>query len=193
MKNTKTYKLPFIKPENMVYVRMGDMNEKHYSPEILDRYKGVKRTGACYNMSHFRTYDWECNEYKIELKSRNCEFGVYSTTMIGYNKLCEWGNDESDKRYFFLFAFLDGFYEWELTQDNYDEFGGFDAVRTADDFKAPDPTKDYSTFNPEKLHLYIPTKNLTKISDKGCLVPDELKDKSKYAYKKSTGCLIKFK
>lgn len=195
MKNTKTYnRRPVfnskIKPENELYVLMGDMNEKHYNQDILDRYNGVKRTGKTSNMSHFKTYDWDSDEYKVELKSRNNDYKVYETTMIGFNKVNEWGDDESNKRYYFLFAFLDGFYEWELTQDNYDAIGGFDAVRTAEDYKKPDPTKDYTTFNPDKLHLYIPITSLTKISGKGCLVPDGLKDKSKRA-KQEGVCWIK--
>jgi hypothetical protein len=176
-KYTKSTFCAGIKDANMIYVIMGDMNEKHYEPDILGKYSGIKRTGKYINKSHFKTYDWVSNEWKIELKTRNNDCAYYRTTIIGYNKVEEWVNDTSNKRYVFLFGFLDGLYEWELTQENFDEIGNFDAVRPAN--MEYIPNVDYSTFNPNKLHLYIPVNKLTKINDKGCLIPEELKFKSR--------------
>ena len=118
-----------IKPSNYPYVYMGELNEKHYNNDILERFKGVKKTGSKSNFFHWKVYDWVNDNYYVELKSRNNDFNTYPTTMIGFNKVEEWGKDTSNKRYFFLFAFLDGFYEWELTQENYDDIGGYDAVK----------------------------------------------------------------
>ena len=174
-----------IKPSNYPYVYMGEINEDHYSQEILDRYKDVKKSGSKKTRLHYRTYDWASNKYYIELKSRNNGFDVYSTTMIGYNKVEEWKRD-TGKKYFFLFGFLDGFYEWELNATNFNEIGGMNAVKTST-FQPKEEL--YSTFNTQKRHLYIPIRKLIKISDKGCLVPDELVFKSRYT---SSGvCLIK--
>lgn len=160
---------------NESYITMGEMNEKRYHEFILKRFEGVKSTRYT---DRFNTYDWESNEYKVELKSRNNSYSYYSTTMIGYNKVHEGLRDRSGKRYFFLFAFLDGLYEWELTQTNFDAIGGMDAVKTAYDTKHG-TNKTNSTFNRSKRHLYIPITTLKNISSVGCVVPDELKSKSK--------------
>lgn len=171
--------LPTIKPKNYPYVYMGEINEAHYEPDIVERYNGVRKTGSKKTYLHYRTYDWTNPNYYVELKSRNNDYVVYKTTMIGYNKVQDWERDTTGRRYFFLFGFLDGLYEWELTKANYDAIGGKNAVSLAP--LAYQASEDYTTFNKEKLHLYIPITKLTKISDKGCLVPDELVYKSKHS------------
>jgi hypothetical protein len=103
---------------------MGELNEVHYEPDILERYSGVMKTGSKKSFLHYRTYDWTNENYYVELKSRNNDYRIYPTTMIGYNKVQEWERDKTDRRYFFLFGFLDGFYEWELTQASFDAIGG---------------------------------------------------------------------
>jgi hypothetical protein len=177
----KTYPTPppsyfhrLVKPANRPYVFMGDLNEKLYEPNIVERYGDVKRNNTTMK-SIMKAYDWENGKTKVELKSRNNDHHYYHTTMIGYNKVEEWGDDETDRRYYFLFGFLDGLYEWELTQDSYDAIGGYDAVREGIDYG----DEDYTPFKPKKLHLYIPIDKLVKISDVGCIVPDDLVCKSK--------------
>jgi hypothetical protein len=168
-----------VKPANRPYVYMGDLNEKHYEPDIFELYGDVKRTGKKELRTHFKIYDWVNQDYKIELKSRNNEYAVFPDTMIGWNKVEEWGKDETDKRYYFLFGFLDGLYEWELTQASYDALPD-GCVRKV---KVATPTTEYTTFNEEKEHLYIPIENLKKINDKGCIVPDDLLSKSRRVVK----------
>jgi hypothetical protein len=162
-----------VKPSNRPYVYMGDLNEDLYEPLIFEKYGDVKRT--C-KKTHFIIYDWDSNKTKVELKTRNNNHNTYPTTMIGFNKVMNWGKDETDKKYFFLFGFLDGLYEWELTQENYDAIGGEDAVRWDDDFEYG---ASFTTFNNKKKHLYIPVDKLIKISDIGCIIPDDLKHKTK--------------
>jgi hypothetical protein len=186
--------LPTIKPSNYPYVYMGEINEAYYEPEVFDRFIGVVKTGSKKTFLHYRTYDWTNENYYVELKSRNNDYVVYKTTMIGYNKVQEWERDTTDRRYFFLFGFLDGLYEWELTQESYDAIGGKKSVRVGgNQGSLPNPplkegvvgetlvSLPYTTFNEEKLHLYIPIEKLTKICDKGCLVPDVLIEKSKHS------------
>lgn len=177
----KTYPTPpasyfhrMVKPANRPYVFMGDLNEELYEPTITEKYGDVVRCNTTMK-SIMKVYDWENNKTKVELKSRNNDHHYYNTTMIGFNKVEAWGDDETDKRYFFLFGFLDGLYEWELTQENYDAIGGEDAVREGYD----SGDGDYTPFNKKKLHLYIPIDKLVKISDVGCIVPDDLVSKSK--------------
>jgi len=163
-----------VKPSNRPYVFMGDLNEEQYQPIIFEKYgNNLKR--SC-KKTYFVIYDWDSENTKVELKSRTNCVNTYSTTMIGFNKVVNWGKDETDKRYFFLFGFIDGLYEWELTQENYDAIGGEDAVVEKDDFEYGE---NYTTFNKKKKQLYIPVNKLTKISDIGCIVPDALKHKIK--------------
>jgi len=178
---SKTYPTPpasyfhrMVKPANRPYVFMGDLNETLYEPTITEKYGDVVRCNTTMK-SIMKVYDWENDKTKVELKSRNNDHHYYNTTMIGFNKVEAWGNDETDKRYYFLFGFLDGLYEWELTQESYDAIGGVDAVREAIDYT----DTEYTPFNPKKKHLYIPIDKLVKISDVGCIVPDDLVDKSK--------------
>jgi len=177
--------LSTIKSSNYPYVYMGELNEKHYNNDILERYNGVKKTGSKSTLLHYKIYDWVNKDYYIELKSRNNDYSVYNTTIIGYNKLEEWKKDNTDRKYFFLFAFLDGLYEWELTKENYEKIGGDNAVKKTS-FKK---TNSYSTFNENKDLLYIPISQLTKINDKGCLVPDDLLCNSNRSI--TSRCLIK--
>jgi len=165
-----------IKPQYYPYVFMGELNEKIYDNDIKERFSGVNKSGSKTSLLHYKTYDWVSKDYYVELKSRNNNYCVYPTTMIGFNKVQEWGNDETCRRYFFLFAFLDGFYEWELTQNNYDEIGGYDAVKGGDFNKG----SSFTTFNNKKKHLYIPINKLKKINDRGCLIPDDLVCNSKF-------------
>jgi hypothetical protein len=163
-----------VKPANRPYVFMGDLNEELYEPTITEKYGDVIRCNTTMK-SIMKVYDWENDKTKVELKSRNNDHHYYKTTIIGFNKVEAWGNDKTDKRYYFLFGFLDGLYEWELTQENYDAIGGEDAVKEAIDYT----DTEYTPFNPKKKHLYIPIDKLVKISDVGCIVPDDLVSKSK--------------
>jgi hypothetical protein len=163
---------------NKDYIMMGRINEKHYEPEIIERFgEGLIRSGEnlANNRIEFNAYDWINNKLRIELKTRNHTCGTYKDTMISYNKVVKWEKDKI-KQYFFVFGFIDGLYEWELNQKNYDEIGGYDAVRPA--FEKYKKGADYSTFDPKRLNLYIPINKLTKISDKPCLIPDGLREKS---------------
>ena len=163
-----------VKPANRPYVFMGDLNEKLYEPDIVKRFGDVKRNNTTMK-NIMKVYDWENKLKRIELKSRNNDHHYYETTMIGFNKVEAWGEDTTDKRYYFLFGFLDGLYEWELTQENYDAIGGEDAVREGIDYG----DTEYTPFKPKKLHLYIPIDKLVNINNTACLVPDDLVSKSK--------------
>ena len=178
---SKSYKTPppsyfhrMVKPANRPYVFMGDLNEKLYEPIIIEKYGDVKRNNTTMR-NIMKVYDWENDKNRVELKSRNNDHNYYPDTMIGFNKVEAWGEDETDKGYYFLFGFLDGLYEWELTQENYDAIGGEDAVKEAIDYT----DTEYTPFNPKKKHLYIPVDKLVKINDTGCIVPDDLVSKSK--------------
>ena len=167
--------LSSILPQNFPYVFMGELNEQHYNDFIIERYNGVQKTGNKNSLLHYKTYDWVNNDYKIELKSRNNYLNTYNTTIIGYNKVKDWQKDKTNRKYIFLFAYLDGLYEWQLNEKNYEKIGGDISIKRNSFSQKP---TSYSTFNENKEHLYIPIKDLKKISNTGCLVPDELLCKS---------------
>ena len=61
--------------------------------------------------SQFDLFDYESDEYLIELKTRRCKSNTYSDTMIPKNKIdfCKTAN----KTIYFFFQFVDGLYYWK--------------------------------------------------------------------------------
>lgn len=160
-----------IKTANLPFVKMGDLNEKFYAENIIERYgEDLERTGRVDDETHFTVYDWISNSTIVELKSRRVFSYQYPTTMIGYNKVKAYLEDleYKEKKCFFLFAFKDGLYEWEANKPNFLAAGGMLSVRNAFDYN-PKPNS-YTTFKPNKLHFYIPMTQLVKICSKGCIV-----------------------
>ena len=94
----------------------GKMNEEFYKPIIENDIKDKLNSNNEYNL-----YDFENENFKIELKCREVERMKYKTTIISYNKV-EKGLEclKDDKRIIFYFAFKnDGLYKFELKEDNY--------------------------------------------------------------------------
>lgn len=98
----------------------GVMNEEFYKPIIE---KDIKdKLNCCKNK--FDLFDFENDNYKVELKCREVERMKYPTTIIGYDKI-EKGllYIKENKRIIFYFAFKnDGLYRFELNDDNYKDF-----------------------------------------------------------------------
>lgn len=61
-------------------------------------------------------YDFEDNEFKYELKSRNNTKDKFDTTLIGADKIV-------DSKIIFLFNFLDGLYYIEYNEEVFNTFG----------------------------------------------------------------------
>lgn len=64
-------------------------------------------------------FDFTNNQYNIELKTRNNTYNKYPSTMVGYNKIKIAEEDNTDKKYKFLFLFKDGLYCWDFEKDKY--------------------------------------------------------------------------
>ena len=64
-------------------------------------------------------FDFTNNQYNIELKTRNNTYNKYPSTMVGYNKIKIAEEDNTDKKYKFLFLFEDGLYCWDFEKDKY--------------------------------------------------------------------------
>ena len=81
-------------------ILFGKQNEDIIFNDIESKFTGLKRT------SKYSLFDFETTNLKIELKSRKFNHDRYPTTMIGYNKILECERDPN-KRYLFIFKFLD--------------------------------------------------------------------------------------
>jgi hypothetical protein len=97
-------------------VSQGKLNEEFYKPIIENDIKDKLNSNNEYNL-----FDFENDNYKIELKCREVERMKYKTTIVGYDKIekgLEFINEE--KRVIFYFGFKSsGLYKFELTDENY--------------------------------------------------------------------------
>jgi hypothetical protein len=162
-----------IKKENEYYVKMGELNEDNYEPDIMEIYgnhimrSSLKSVNGVYqNKNYWITYDWidNVNNIKFELKSRNLRHHSFPTTMIGNNKIKNALKD-TEYEYVYFFGFMDGLYEWKLTRENLDK------CRT--NIGGVIPSNKYTPFSETKEHLFIPVDDLIKISDKPVIIPIE--------------------
>jgi len=197
-----TYK-PLIRPENRPFVAMGAINERKITPYITERFgANMVSITSTKNQSHYNTIDYadKITGDRVEVKSRTCGVKSFLDTLVGDNKVADYKKLIAEgKRCWFIFVFTDGTYEWEYTTENYDKnvkdqkARGMEAVRTA-----PSTYKNnyaYTTFNPNKLHLYIMVNNLSFVCDVCADIPAGVK--KQYNYKNDsilTGkCLINIK
>lgn len=93
----------------------------------------------------FEKFDFFDEKYKYELKSRNCNYNTFETTIIPCNKVC--------KRVYFLFNFRDGLYYIKFRRAIFDTFEKKEFVRHK--------RADYN--DKELFYYYIPIKYLKKI------------------------------
>ena len=146
------------------YYEMGIENEKKYKPVIENLLGYVVKTSYKFCIIDFYGYN-----YRLELKSRSCSSTQYKDTMIGYNKyeeglrlLKEKRLTTPDYKLYFAFAFTDGLFIWELTEENFIANGGESQVREGG--------TDKRGYDDYKIHLYIFMENLKKIDETPCYV-----------------------
>lgn len=137
------------------YYQMGKINEKRFLPilkENIDPTLQIVENATS-------VIDYSGEKCWVELKSRTNAMNKFDETFFGANKI-DVGNAKLDLglRVFFAFAFKDGLYIWELTRTSYEEVGGNACIRMGGTTKMRS-VEDY------KLHFYLNTKFLTKISD----------------------------
>ena len=63
----------------------------------------------------FDLFDYESDDYLIDLKTRRCKSTTYPDTMIPINKIdfCK----TSSKKIYFFFKFIDGLFYWQFRAD----------------------------------------------------------------------------
>ena len=107
---------------------IGKLEEEKTLPIIIEYFKrNIKQT-----VKKLDRYDFECDNYKYELKTRTNKFNDYPTTMIGKDKL--------DANAILLFKFSDDI----LAYIEYDE----------EKFKTYE-TKLFTKYKIPKEHIYI--------------------------------------
>ena len=97
-------------------VSQGKLNEEFYKPLIEKDIKDKLNSNNEYNL-----FDFENENFKIELKCREVERMKYKTTIIGYDKLekgLEYLKDDINVIFYFAFK-KDGLYKFKLTDENY--------------------------------------------------------------------------
>jgi hypothetical protein len=101
----------------------GRVNEELYLPHLIKEFGTLSHT-----TNKFEKFDFIGDNKYIELKTRTVEKDKYPDTMIGLNKI-EYARLNSDKEFYFVFAFTDGLYYWKYNTDdqlNYRSGGRFD-------------------------------------------------------------------
>ena len=79
---------------------------------ILEKYYGELKILEKYN-----PFDYENDEYLIELKSRRIPHDKYDTAMVNYSKLLRTSNSEKER--VIIFNYSDGLYFWKVNLDEY--------------------------------------------------------------------------
>lgn len=111
---------------------------------VLEKFHNTKLTKCEDNF----TFDYYNEEAFYEIKSRNCTFDRYPTTMVGKNKI-DFANALPDKKFYFVFCFQDGdfIFEYDKSVKLYFEMGGR-CDRGRDEYKQ---------------YCYIPIRHLYRI------------------------------
>lgn len=120
----------------------GLKSENEMMPILINYFnRDIKKT-----FNKYCKYDFEDNEYKYELKTRNNKYSTYPTTIVGCDKI-------TNNKIIFLFKFIDGLYYIEYNEEQFKQFEKKPFVRNSrSDFI--DIKKDY---------LFIPINFLNKI------------------------------
>ena len=71
----------------------------------------------------FCYFDYENDNYIIELKSRNCNHDAYPTAMINYPKILKYKEREKNRDFIIAFLYKDGLYYWKYNDEEVDRIG----------------------------------------------------------------------
>ena len=78
--------------------------------------------GSLIQLDKYNPFDFENDEYLIELKSRRINHNKYPTTMINLSKLLR--TNDSTKQRIIVFNYTDGLYKWIVSDDYTVGIGG---------------------------------------------------------------------
>ena len=171
--------MPYNAIERQPYEEMGEKNEIIFKPFIEEVIGKTNKTTQRYAVIDFYSTD---RKTYAELKSRDCYYKSFPTTMLGVNKIKNgFQKINNGKLVYYFFAFKDGLYYWQLTPENYEADGGENMVHLGGTIKTGNFLKD---------HYYIPIESLHKVCDVPCYVADEVR-RNNYIQPKGGVCLLR--
>lgn len=100
------------------------------------------------NSNRWATFDYESDEYLVELKTRRCNSTQYKDVMMNAPKIDK--ARKTDKKVIFVFNFLDGVFYWEFDKN----------VELRTDINGRSDRGIYE----EQIMYYIPIDIMTKLS-----------------------------
>ena len=83
--------------------------------ELLPTIRKFFNDETIIKLDDYNIFDFKGDNKYIELKSRNCNYNKYPTTMIGYNKIKK--ALELNEDIYFIFNFTDGFYYFKFDKN----------------------------------------------------------------------------
>lgn len=109
-----------------VLVNMVDVNNIQYQRDLEFGHKEEIRIkkileeyfGELKILDKYNPFDFENDDYLIELKSRRINHDKYDTAMVNYSKLLRTAN--SNKIRMIVFNYEDGIYCWQVDSDEYE-------------------------------------------------------------------------
>jgi hypothetical protein len=137
-----------IKKSDMNPIKLKDLKRGFYEEgrmkAVLEKYHNTTLEKTADNF----VFDYKTDTAYYEIKSRNCAFARYPTTMVGKNKF-DFANELPDKEFYFVFCFTDGdfIYHYNRQHRLYFDIGGRND-------RGKDEYKEY---------CYIPTWHLSRI------------------------------
>ena len=92
-------------------MKFGFNQEEVLKPKLEEKY------GELITLEKYSTFDYENDEYLIELKSRRINHDKHPTAMVNYSKILK--TKDSPKTRVIVFNYRDGLYEWVVNKDEY--------------------------------------------------------------------------
>ena len=83
--------------------------------ELLPTIRKFFNDETIIKLDDYNIFDFKGDNKYIELKSRNCNYNKYPTTMIGYNKIKK--ALELNEDIYFIFNFTDGIYFFKFDKN----------------------------------------------------------------------------
>ena len=83
--------------------------------ELLPTIRKFFNDETIIKLDDYNIFDFKGDSKYIELKSRNCNYNKYPTTMIGYNKIKK--ALELNEDIYFIFNFTDGIYYFKFDKN----------------------------------------------------------------------------
>ena len=83
--------------------------------ELLPTIRKFFNDETIIKLDDYNIFDFKGDNKYIELKSRNCNYNKYPTTMIGYNKIKK--ALELNEDIYFIFNFTDGIYYFKFDKN----------------------------------------------------------------------------